>query len=122
MNPTPSTTAARLSLSFQWSSAIQAITMKNVACTYTSIPAIRASFQDHGMAMSLSIIVPAAYQPDGDQVGSVMNLVPAGPRSQDDAQSSTTARMPIAVSSLPTVATTLTWRSPSCNESSLPAC
>ena len=38
------------------------------------------------MAMSLSIIVPAAYQPDGDQVGSVMNLVPAGPRSQDDAQ------------------------------------
>ena len=37
--------------------------------------------------MSLSIIVPATYQPHGDQGGSVTNLVPAGPRSQDDVDS-----------------------------------
>lgn len=37
--------------------------------------------------MSLSIIVPTAYQPDGDRVCSVTNLVPAGPRAQDDVES-----------------------------------
>ena len=37
--------------------------------------------------MSLSIIVRAASQPDGGQVCSVTNLVPAGPKSQDDVDS-----------------------------------
>ena len=37
--------------------------------------------------MSFSIIVRDAYQPDGGQVCSVANLVPAGPRSQDDVDS-----------------------------------
>jgi hypothetical protein len=61
--------------------------MKNVAWTYTSIPAIRANFQDQGVAMSLSMIVQRGSQPGGRGMFSGTNFVLAGRKLQDDLDS-----------------------------------